>query len=66
MNDRLNKLAEQAGFKLDDLPDDVLMPLEAFAESLVRECAKEVNHIRKQGGSTYGEIMLNKFKLKVE
>lgn len=65
MNDRLNKLAEQAGFKLDDLPDDVLLPLEAFAESLVRECAKEVNHIRKQGGSTYGEIMLNKFKLKV-
>ena len=66
MNDRLNKLAEQAGFKLDDLPDDVLLPLEAFAESLVRECAKEVNHIRKQGGSTYGEIMLNKFKLKVK
>lgn len=66
MNDRLNKLAEQAGFKLDDLPDDVLLPLEAFAESIVRECAKEVNHIRKQGGSTYGEVMLNKFKLKVE
>lgn len=66
MNQRLNKLAEQSGFKLDDLPDDVLIPLENFAESLIRECANEINHIRKQGGSTYGEVLLNKFGLKVK
>ena len=66
MNNRLNKLAEKSGFKLDELPDEVIIPLEAFAESLIRECAKEINHVRKQGGSTYGEVLLNKFNLKVE
>ena len=42
MNNRLNKLAEKSGFKLDELPDEVIIPLEAFAESLIRECAKEM------------------------
>lgn len=66
MNDRINKIAEKSGFKLDELPDEVFIPLEQFAESLIRECAKEINHIRKQGGSTYGEVLLNKFGFKVE
>ena len=66
MNNRLNKLAEQAGFKLDELPDEVFIPLEHFAEALIRECAKEMNHVRKQGGPTYGEVLLNKFNLKVK
>lgn len=66
MNNRLNKLAEQSGFKLDELPDGVIIPLETFAEALIRECAKEMNHVRKQGGSTYGEVLLNKFGFKVE
>ena len=38
MNDRLNELATQAGFNLDNLPDDVLLPLHSFAELTVKEC----------------------------
>lgn len=39
MNDRIRELAEQVNLKLDDLPDEVFIPLEEFAELIVRECA---------------------------
>lgn len=45
MNERIEKLAEQAGLKLDDLPDDVFIPLEKFAELIVRECANQLPRI---------------------
>jgi len=37
MNERIKQLAEQAGFQLDELPDNILLPLENFAESIVKE-----------------------------
>jgi hypothetical protein len=39
MTNKFEELATQAGLKLDDLPDDVFVPLEKFAELIVRECA---------------------------
>ncbi len=39
MTNKIQELATQAGLKLDDLPDDVFVPLEKFAELIVRECA---------------------------
>jgi hypothetical protein len=32
----------------------------------VRECAKEVNNVYKQGGGTYAEAILKKLKVKIE
>jgi hypothetical protein len=37
MNERIKQLAEQADLKLDDLPDNILIPLENFAESIIQE-----------------------------
>ena len=38
MNERMKELATQAGFTLDNLPDDVLIPLQIFAELTAKEC----------------------------
>ena len=38
MNERIQKLAEQANLKLDELSDDTFIPLEKFAELIVQEC----------------------------
>jgi len=40
MTNKIEELATRAGLKLDDLPDDVFVPLEKFAELIVRECAE--------------------------
>jgi hypothetical protein len=61
MNKKIEELAEQAGLKLNELPDDIFIPLEKFAELLVRECAKSVSNVYKQGGGTYGETILKQF-----
>ena len=37
---------------------------EKFAESIVRECAKQVKNVYKQGGGNYGEAILGHFGLK--
>jgi hypothetical protein len=63
MDKKIKELAEQAGFKLDELPDDVFIPLQNFAELLIRECAKPVGNLYKQGGGTYGEVILKKFDI---
>ena len=42
MNQQTKQLAEQAGFVLDDLPDTVLQPLEAFADLLRAANTREV------------------------
>jgi hypothetical protein len=34
----MKELATQAGFTLDNLPDDVLIPLQIFAELTAKEC----------------------------
>ena len=47
MNKRIKQLSEQAGFQLDELPDSVFIPLDKFAELIIRECASLVdNHGR--------------------
>jgi hypothetical protein len=65
MNKKIKELAEQANLNLDDLPDDIFIPLEEFAELLVRDSAKQVNHLFKQGGGTWGEVILNHYKIPV-
>ena len=37
MNERIKQLAEEADLKLDDLPDNILIPLEDFVESIFQE-----------------------------
>jgi hypothetical protein len=65
MNKKMEELAEQAGFKLDELPDDIFIPLEKFAELLIRESAKPVGNLYKQGGGTWGEVILKYFDIPV-
>jgi len=40
MNERIKELAGQADLLLDDLPDNILIPLENFAELIVLKCAE--------------------------
>lgn len=42
MNKRIRHLAEQAGLQLDDLSDDVFIPLERFVDLLAQECVTAV------------------------
>ena len=39
--------------------------LQKFAELLIRECAKPVNNLYKQGGGTWGEVIIQQFDLEV-
>ena len=63
MNKKIKELWEQAAQR-DDIMDE--KRYEYFAELLIRDCAKQVNHIHKQGGSTWGEVILNHYKLKIK
>lgn len=38
--------------------------LEEFAKEIIRECAKQVSNVYKQGGGTYGEVILKHFNIK--
>ena len=44
MNERIQELCKQSGLKLDKLPDDVYIPLEKFAELIVKDCVDIVNN----------------------
>jgi len=66
MKKKIKEIAEKAGLKLDELPDDVYIPLEQFAELLIRDCAKQVNNVYKQGGGTYGETILKHYNIPVQ
>jgi hypothetical protein len=44
MNERIQELCKQSGLKLDKLPDDVYIPLEKFAELIVKDCIDIVNN----------------------
>jgi hypothetical protein len=39
---------------------------EHFAELLIRDCAKHVNSVYKQGGGTYAEVILKNYNLKIK
>jgi hypothetical protein len=57
MNERIRELAEQANLQLDNLPDDTFIPLENFAELIVRECIDKIETYRiPVGNSAAGEL----------
>lgn len=58
MSTRITELAHQV-YGSDITAQDLV-----FAELIIRECAKQVNGIYKQGGGTYGENILTHFGLK--
>ena len=64
MHTRIKELLEQAGVKFVTMPDDT--EYEKFAELLIRDCAKQVNHVYKQGGGTYGETILKTYNLPIK
>jgi hypothetical protein len=78
MNKKIKDFAKKAGFSTwaneswGPGPDNIDWSgnydkeLEKFYELVVRECAKEVKDIYKQGGGTYAEVILKKLKVKIE
>ena len=42
MKQKIHDLALEAGLTINDLPDNVYIPLEKFAELLIEECIKVV------------------------
>ena len=63
MHPRIRELAKQAELNLDELPDHIYIPLERFAELLIRDSASHVHHMFKQGGGTYGETITTAYNL---
>lgn len=71
MNNKIKELAKEAGFEwalkresISGQSDDIEC-IEKFAELLIRDCAKQVNNVYKQGGGTYGEVILKHYNLEV-
>lgn len=62
MNNKIKKIAEQAGYN-DQIYEISQEGLEKFAELIIRECAKPVNNLFKQGGGTWGEVILKHFDI---
>ena len=71
MNKRLKELAKKSGFdwalKRESLYGDSsdIECLEKFAEAIVKDCAKQVDKVYKQGGGTYAETILSRYKIKL-
>jgi hypothetical protein len=63
MNKKITELWEQAAQR-DDIMDE--KRYEYFAELLIRDCAKQVNSVYKQGGGTYAEVILKNYNLKIK
>jgi hypothetical protein len=53
MNERIRQLALQADLKLDELPDNILLPLENFAESIVKEVISIVQDQKNYNRTIY-------------
>ena len=53
MNQRIKQLALQADLKLDELPDNILLPLENFAESMVKEVISIVQDQKNYNRTIY-------------
>jgi hypothetical protein len=63
MNKKITELWEEAAQR-DDIMDE--KRYEHFAELLIRDCAKHVNSVYKQGGGTWGEVILNQYNIKIK
>ena len=61
MNDRIRELALQANLQLDNLPDDTFIPLENFAELIVREC-EQVSLKNSHRNDDMGSIIAKQIK----
>lgn len=61
MHPRIKELALQAGGS--HYPEVGGELLQKFAELLIRDCARQVKHVAKQGGGTYGETILKNYNL---
>mgnify|MGYP000688824498 CR=1 FL=1 len=61
MNERIKQLAEQANFRLDELPDNILIPLEKFAELIVQECSLTAGLMEHEGRKNIGSQILDNF-----
>jgi len=72
MNKKIEELAKEAGFdwalKRASLAGQTAdsESIEKFAELIIRDCAKQVNHIYKQGGGTWGEVILTNYNIKIK
>jgi hypothetical protein len=53
MNERIQQLALEADLTLDDLPDNILIPLENFAESIVQEIIAIVEDQKNYNSTIY-------------
>jgi hypothetical protein len=62
MNSKIKELWEQAAQR-DNIMDE--KRYEYLAELLIRDCAKQVNHLSKQGGGTWGEVILTSYNISV-
>jgi hypothetical protein len=69
MNNKLEDLMYQSGLTAqgcwDEMDDYDHEAIEKLAELIVRECAKQVNNVYKQGGGTYSETILKNFGIKI-
>lgn len=77
MNKHIAALAEQAAQEIvNEVNDTNLLVeykdvsyqipaefIEKFAELVIKDCARQVRHVHKQGGGTYGETILAAFDL---
>jgi hypothetical protein len=68
MNKKIEELAAECGFRSGDSIYDrnQSFDIEKFAELLIRDCAKQVNSVYKQGGGTYAEVILKNYNLKIK
>lgn len=61
MHPRIKELALQAGGS--HYPEVGGELLQKFAELVIKDCAKQVRHVYRQGGNTYGEVILKSYDL---
>jgi hypothetical protein len=66
MNQRIQELAEQANLKLNDLPDDTFIPLEKFAELIIKDIFNVMHDQKTYNRCTYTTHDLDKAKCVVE
>jgi hypothetical protein len=66
MNERIQELALQANLKLDDLPDDTFIPLEKFAELIIKDIFNVMHDQKTYNRCTYTTHDLDKAKCVVE
>ena len=62
MNERIKQLAEEADLKLDDLPDNILIPLEDFVESIVQEVINIMQDQKNYHSAIYTTFDLDQAK----